>query len=63
MDTIKAFEERAIKAVSELRDLLGANSITVSVHIDPYEKGCKTDISFFTSIPADATQKHSCKAD
>ena len=47
---IKEFEKRAIDAVSELRDLLGAKRIDVSVHVDNYEKGCKTDVTFFTSI-------------
>ena len=60
---IKEFEDRAIKAVSELRDLLGAKRVDVSVHVDNYEKGCKTDLTFFTSIPADATQRPGCKAD
>lgn len=53
---IKEFEKRAIDAVSELRDLLGAKRIDVSVHVDNYEKGCKTDVTFFTSIPADASR-------
>ena len=62
-EKIKEFEERAINAVSELRDLLGAKSVGVSVHVDNYEKGCKTDMTFFTSIPADATARPCCKAD
>lgn len=53
---IKEFEKRAIDAVSELRDLLGAKRIDVSVHVDNYEKGCKTDVTFFTSIAADASR-------
>ena len=60
---IKEFEKRAIDAVSELRDLLGATRIDVSVHIDNYEKGCKTDVTFFTSIAADATARPGCKCD
>ena len=60
---IKEFEKRAIDAVSELRNLLGAKRIDVSVHIDDYEKGCKTDLTFFTSIPADATARPGCKCD
>lgn len=60
---IKEFEKRAIDAVSELRDLLGAKRVDVSVHIDDYEKGCKTDLTFFTSIPADATARPGCKCD
>ena len=57
---IKEFEKRAIDAVSELRDLLGAKRIDVSVHVDNYEKGCKTDVTFFTSIPADASRVPGC---
>ena len=53
---IKEFEKRAIDAVSELRDLLGAKRIDVSVHVDNYEKGCKTDVTFFTSFAADASR-------
>ena len=53
---IKEFEKRAIDAVSELRNLLGAKGINVSVHVDNYEKGCKTDITFYTSIAADASR-------
>lgn len=65
---IKEFENRAIVAVSELRDLLGAKRIDVSVHVDNYEKGCKTDLTFFTSIAADASRSvpgcgPACKAD
>ena len=57
---INEFEKRAIDAVSELRNLLGAERIDVSVHIDKYEKGCKTDVTFFTSIPADASRVPGC---
>lgn len=53
---IKEFENRAIDAVSELRNLLGAERIDVSVHIDNYEKGCKTDLTFFTSYAPDASR-------
>ena len=60
---IKEFEDRAIKAVSELRDLLGAKRVDVSVHVDNYEKCCKTDLTFFTSIAADANQRPGCKVD
>lgn len=62
-EKIKEFEKRAIDAVSELRDLLGAKRVDVSVHVDNYEKGCKTDLTFFTSIPADATTMPGCKCD
>lgn len=60
MVTIKEFEKRAIDAVTELRDLLGAKRVDVSVHIDNYESGCKTDVTFFTSIPADASRVPGC---
>ena len=46
--TIKEFEKRAIDAVSELRNLIGAIRVDVNVHVDNYEKGCKTDVTFFT---------------
>lgn len=59
-ETIKEFEKRAIEAVSALRNLLGAKSVDVSVRIDNYEIDCKTDVSFFTSIPADAQRVHGC---
>ena len=58
--TIKEFEKRAINAVSELRNLIGAKRVDVSVHIDNYESGCKTDVTFFTSIPADASRVPGC---
>ena len=57
---IKEFEKRAIDAVTELRDLLGAKRVDVFVHIDNYEKGCKTDITFLTSIPGDASHVPGC---
>lgn len=53
---IKEFEKRAIDAVSELRTLLGAKRVDVSVHIDNYEMGCKTDVTFFTSIVPDSSK-------
>ena len=53
---IKDFEKRAIDAVLEFRNLLGAKRIDVSVHIDNYEMGCKTDVTFFTSIAKDASK-------
>ena len=61
---IKEFEKRAIDAVSELRILLGAKRIDVSVHIDDYEVGCKTDVTFFTSYskPANGCGP-TCKGD
>lgn len=57
---IKEFEKRAIDAVSALRDELGAKRVDVNVHVDNYEKGCKTDVTFFTSIPADASRVPGC---
>lgn len=55
-ETIKDFEKAAIEAVSELRNELGAKRVDVNVHVDNYEKGCKTDVTFFTSIAADASR-------
>lgn len=57
---IKEFEKRAIDAVSELRNLIGAKRVDVNVHVDNYESGCKTDITFFTSIPANASSVPGC---
>lgn len=57
---IKDFEKSAMDAVLELRNLLGAERIDVSIHIDKYEKGCKTDVTFFTSIPMDASRVPGC---
>ena len=59
-ETIKDFEKAAIEAVSALRNELGAKRITISINVDNYEKGCKTDVSFFTSIPADASRVPGC---
>ena len=57
---IKDFEKAAIEAVSALRNELGAKRIDISIHVDDYEKGCKTDVTFFTSITNDASrpEKH-----
>lgn len=57
---IKEFEKAAIEAVSALRNELGAKRIDISIHIDDYEKGCRTDVSFFTSIPMDAQRVPGC---
>ena len=57
---IKEFEKAAIEAVSALRNEIGAKRVDVSVHIDNYESGCKTDVTFFTSIPADASRVPGC---
>lgn len=53
---IEEFEKRAIDAVSELRNLLGATTVDVNVHVDNYEKGCHTDVKFFTSIQVDTSR-------
>lgn len=57
---IKEFEKAAIEMVSALRNELGANSVDVSIRINNYESDCKTDVSFFTSIPADAQRVPGC---
>ena len=57
---IKEFENRAIDAVSELRKLIGAERVDVNVRVDNYEKGCKTDVMFFTSISVDASRVPGC---
>lgn len=51
---IKDFEQAAIEAVLALRNELGATRINIEIHVDKYEKGCKTDLTFFTSKPMDA---------
>lgn len=57
---INEFEKAAIVAVSALRNELGAKSVNVEIHVDNYEIGCKTDITFFTAIPADASRVPGC---
>ena len=57
---IKEFEKAAIEAVSALRNELGAKCVDVNVHVDNYDKGCKIDVTFFTSIPADASSVPGC---
>lgn len=57
---IKEFEKAAIEAVSALRNELGATRISISISVDNYESGCKTDVSFFTSIPTDASRVPGC---
>lgn len=59
-ETIKDFENAAIEAVSALRNELGAKRVNIEIHVDNYEKGCKTDVTFFTSIPADASRVPGC---
>ena len=58
--TIKEFEKRVIDAVSELRNLIGAKRVDINVHVDNFENGCKTDVTFFTSIPVDASRVPGC---
>lgn len=57
---IKEFEKAAIEAVSGLRNLLGATSVDIHVRIDQYESNCRTDVSFFKSIPSDASRVPGC---
>lgn len=57
---IKEFEKAAIEAVSALRNELGAKRLVLTVMIDDYEKSCKTDASFFKSIPCDASRVPGC---
>ena len=59
-ETIKEFEKAAIEAVSALREQLGAKRVNIEIHVDNYESGCKTDVTFFTSIPADASRVPGC---
>lgn len=65
---IKDFEKAVIEAVSDLRNNIDAKRIDISIHVDDYEKGCKTDVTFFTSIPNDASRSvpgcgPACKGD
>lgn len=53
MEKIKEFEKAVIESVAALRNELGATRIEMSIHIDSYEKCCKTDVSYYTSIPTD----------
>ena len=58
---IKEFEKAAIEAVSALRNELGAKRLVLTVMIDDYEKSCKTVVSFFKSIPCDASRVPGCE--
>lgn len=58
--TIKEFEKRAIDAVSELRNLIGAKRVNIEIHVDNYESGCKTDLTFFTSSPQEVSCVPGC---
>lgn len=57
---IKDFEKSAMAAVSALRDELGAKRVNIEIHVDNYEAGCKTDVTFFTSIPMEAQRVPGC---
>lgn len=59
-EKIKEFEKAAIEVASALRNDLGAKRITIEIHVDDYESGCKTDVTFFRSIPADASRVPGC---
>lgn len=48
---IEEFEKRVIDAVSELRNLMGARCIEVTVNIDNYESSCKTEVTFCRTYP------------
>lgn len=57
---IKDFENAAMAAVETLREQLGANCIEMTIRVDDYEKNCRTNVTFFTSIPADASRVPGC---
>ena len=57
---IKEFEKAAIEAVSALRNDVGAKRITIEIHVDNYESGCKTDVTFFRSNSGDASRIPGC---
>lgn len=57
---IKEFEKAAIEAVSGLRNELGAKCIEMSIRVDDYEKSCRTNVTFFKSIPGDASAVPGC---
>lgn len=60
---IKEFEKHVIGEVSELRNLIGARSVNIEVHVDDYDNGCKTDVTFITSIRKDPGCGCACKVD
>lgn len=63
-EKIKDFEEAAMAAVATLREQLGAKHIGISIQVNDYEKSCKTDVTFYKSIPADASRvPGACKGD
>lgn len=60
MEVIKELENRAIEAVSRLRNELGAVCVEMSIRVDKYEKSCKSNVTFFTSRPGDASAVPGC---
>ena len=59
-EKIKEFEEAAMAAVATLREQLGAKRVNIEIHVDDYEHGCKTDLTFFDSIPQEASCVPGC---
>lgn len=59
-EKIKEFEKAAIDAVEALRNELGAKRVNIEIHVDNYEKSCKTDLTFFESIPQEASCVPGC---
>ena len=57
---IKEFEKAVIEAVSALRNEFGAKCIEMSIRVDDYEKSCRTNATFFTSNPGDASAVPGC---
>lgn len=57
---IKDFEKATMAAISALRKELGAKCINMSININDYESSCKTDVTFYTSIPAEASRVPGC---
>lgn len=60
MEKIKELEKAAIEAVSELRNVLDAKCIEMSIRVDDYEKSCRTNATFFTTKPGDASAVPGC---
>ncbi len=52
---IESFEKRVADAVSELRNLIGAEQVEVNAVVDGYETKCRVNITFYSSIPTDAS--------
>lgn len=62
-EKIKEFEKAAMAAVATLREQLGAKRVNIEIHVDNYESVCKTDLTFFESIPQEASCAPTCKGD